>query len=150
MAKAEKIAARQKEIEENGLCPNYGRCDGTCAMPSELARLIVDYRTQGRSNLNHGITEAIPYSVFTCISAKNLLAEYHGARDADKAPIMICKGHDRWDQGHEKVKLVQSRCKIPLLVERLDERKKLFEAVDQWLGRNSFKAPNANISLPGR
>lgn len=31
-----------------------------------------------------------------------------------------------------------------------DERRIQFEALDQWLGRNSFKASNANISLPGR
>lgn len=123
MAKAERIAAKQREIEETGLCPFYGgRCDGVCNIPSDIAQLIVDYRTKGRSNLNHGITEAFSYQAFSIMDqAKHIGAEVIKVRNPNGAPIMKCKGHDRWAHGHEKVKKVQSECWLPGLLEKMGE-----------------------------
>lgn len=119
MAKAERIAVKQKEEERTMLCSLYDD-GGYCGISSKLAKLIIEYRVKGRSKLNHGITEALPYAAFTQIDqARHACVEFCGMKDRDGFPVMICRGHARWPHGFAKVKSVQQDCWLPELSEKL-------------------------------
>ncbi len=124
MSKAERIATQRRQEEEAGLCPLYGgRCDGVCNIPTDVARLIVDYRTRGdKTNVNHGLPEAFTFKAFSVMEqAKHVSAEFTGIKDKDGDPIMVCRGHKRWAHGYEKVKAVQGECWLPGLLGKIKE-----------------------------